>query len=437
MNNFYSFKINKKEALNFGKLSGDKNEIHTNNLAGHNSIFGTIVCHGVLVIFKFFKIINIKKKMREKEKFSINIDFKKHIIYDKPITFKFSNKNKQKNIYQLFQNKDLVAVININHAYTESFGKIKIITKSKKIKPTKKFNSFYEKLNIEPTMGLILSNLSKYTGNIYPGNNAIIKKININFNISKIKNKKNIIFKSELIDKRLPIIKNRLIYKNYTVNFETLIGPQLNINFRKPNKKILRLVKSIKDNVLILGSSSGIGFDLLNLLKLNKKVKIIATYYKNKIKTKGRNIIKKNVNIEKDLHFVRTIIKKYSPIIIYYFPTPKINIYSKNSQLLRMYKKYYLTYPLQILNFSKKYYVKFFYPSTSYINENKKLDYSKIKFKAEKKLFKFNVLKLKVNTLRISEINTKQNLSLIPKKLPNFRDILFNSRKAQNSVFFK
>ena len=36
--------------------------------------------------------------------------------------------------------------------------------------------------------------------------------------------------------KRLPIIKNRLIYKNYTVNFETLIGPQLNINFRKPNK---------------------------------------------------------------------------------------------------------------------------------------------------------------------------------------------------------
>ncbi len=43
MNNFYSFKINKKEALNFGKLSGDKNEIHTNNLAGHNSIFGTIV----------------------------------------------------------------------------------------------------------------------------------------------------------------------------------------------------------------------------------------------------------------------------------------------------------------------------------------------------------------------------------------------------------
>ena len=102
-----------------------------------------------------------------------------------------------------------------------------------------------------------------------------------------------------------------------------------------------------------------------------------------------------------------------------------------------MYKKYYLTYPLQILNFSKKYYVKFFYPSTSYINENKKLDYSKIKFKAEKKLFKFNVLKLKVNILRISEINTKQNLSLIPKKLPNFRDILFNSRKAQNSVFFK
>ena len=62
MNNFYSFTINKKEGLNFSKLSGDYNDIHTNNAVGHNSVFGTIVCHGVLVIFKFFKIINIKKK---------------------------------------------------------------------------------------------------------------------------------------------------------------------------------------------------------------------------------------------------------------------------------------------------------------------------------------------------------------------------------------
>jgi hypothetical protein len=437
MNNLRSFIIKRKEGLNFSNISGDRNKIHIDNLAGYNSIFGTTICHGVLVIFKFFKIINIKKEIKDKKKFSISIEFKKYAIYDIPISFKSLNKSSEKNIYRLFQNKELVAIININNTYKEIENKIKKATKSAKIIPSKKFDSFYNKLNIKTSLGIILSNLSKYAGNIYPGENSIIKKIDIEFNIFKKNTKKVILINSKLVDKRLPLIKNRLTFENYVVNFNTLIRPKLCINFKKPNDKILKLINTIKDNILILGASSGIGFDLLNLFKLNKKIKIVSTYYKNKIKVKGKNIIKKHVDIEKDLYLIRSIIKKYSPIRIYYFSTPKININSRNSHLLNLYKKYYLNYPAQILNFSKKYNVKFFYPSTSYLDVNKKSNYSKIKFKAENLLLNFKTDKVKVNTLRIPEINTKQNLSLIVKKLPNFRDILFNNKKIQNSVFFK
>ena len=124
MNNSNSYTIKRKEGLNFSKISGDRNKIHTDNLAGYNSIFGTTICHGVLVIFKFFKIINIKKKIKDKKKFSISIEFKKYVIYDIPISFKSLNKSAEKNIYHLFQNKELVAIININNTYKEIENKI-------------------------------------------------------------------------------------------------------------------------------------------------------------------------------------------------------------------------------------------------------------------------------------------------------------------------
>ena len=228
MNNFLSFIIKKEEGLNFSKISGDKNKIHIDNLIGYNSIFGSTICHGVLVIFKFFKIINIEKKIKEKEKFSIDIEFKKHIVYDAPITIKSLHKSYDF-FYHLLQKKEVVAIINITDDYKENTTKIERITKSKKITPNKKFNNFYKKLKMNPTLGMILSNLSRYVGTIYPGKNSIIKKINIEFNSFNNDNQKSIFFTSKLIDKRLPIIINRLKYNNYVVNFETLIRPKLDV----------------------------------------------------------------------------------------------------------------------------------------------------------------------------------------------------------------
>ena len=235
----------------------------------------------------------------------------------------------------------------------------------------------------------------------------------------------------------MPLIENKLKYKNYVINFETLLAPKLKINFNKPNTNFLQLINSIKENVLIIGASSGIGFDLLNLFKFNKRIKIIATYYKNPINIKGKNIIKKKLDVKQNLNLVNDIITKFNPLIIYYFPTPKIYAVNSGKKIINEYKNFYIDYPLKILRFSKNYPVKFFYPSTTYITDKKFLPYSKIKLKAENKILKIKSNKLKVNILKIDEINTKQNLSLIPRNLPNFRDFLFENEGIQKKVFFK
>ena len=66
MKTSFNFLITRKEGINFSKLSGDTNKIHINERTGYNSYFGFNICHGVLVLFKFFKIINIKNKIENK-----------------------------------------------------------------------------------------------------------------------------------------------------------------------------------------------------------------------------------------------------------------------------------------------------------------------------------------------------------------------------------
>ena len=114
-----------------------------------------------------------------------------------------------------------------------------------------------------------------------------------------------------------------LTYKNYRIEFETLIRPELKIKLTTPNKEILKEINLIKENILIIGASSGIGNDLLKLFLNNNKIKIIGTYYKNNIRENRKNLITKKLNIENDLKSIYDIIRKFYPIIIYYFILPK------------------------------------------------------------------------------------------------------------------
>ena len=66
------------------------------------------------------------------------------------------------------------------------------------------------------------------------------------------------------------------------------------------------------------------------------------------------------------------------------------------------------------------------------IDEKPKTFYSRIKLKAEKKLKLFK----NVHTIRIPEINTRQNLGLENKNLKNFRFYINSDYKLQKKVFF-
>ena len=83
--------------------------------------------------------------------------------------------------------------------------------------------------------------------------------------------------------KEFPLIANMLAYKNYNIEFKTMVRPVLKIKLGKLNKEILKEINLIKENILIIGASSGIGNDLFQLFTKNKNIKIIGTYYKNKI----------------------------------------------------------------------------------------------------------------------------------------------------------
>ena len=179
-----------------------------------------------------------------------------------------------------------------------------------------------------------------------------------------------------------------------------------------------------------------IGNDLMKLFLNNKKIKIISTYYKNKINENRKNLIVKKLNIETDLVAIYKIIKKFEPIIIYYFPTPKIFFNSINDKnLIELYKKYFIHIPIKIIKYASNFKSKFFYPSTTYHNASS--PYSLIKLKAEKKINKLKKLRTKINVLRIPGINTKQNLSLLGGKLPNFRDLMMKKKEVLNKVLFK
>jgi len=423
------FKILSSEGKFFSKLSGDDNQIHLDDLTGYNSIFGEKICHGSLVILKTFKIINLKKIINNSKRYSINIIFFKHFIYDQKI--KIIKKNYT---YKLIQQNQLAAeliILNKNKLSNYNLGKKKLSLKINK----KSFNRFY-KTNQNNELPMLLSNLTKYVGTIYPGKNSLIREININFNKKfKFNNHKTDIF-SKIADVRYPIINNKILFKNYFIEFATLERPIFKYKKSKIKKSIKKSIKKIKENILILGASSGIGFELLNIMKYNKKVKIFATYSMNKILIRQKNLQIKKINLNKSLYQIKKILNKLNSFIIYYFATPRINININNKKSLKMYKDFYIKYPLKILSFCKNKNVKFFYPSTIFIGKDNS-HYVKIKEEAEKKIIKLKSKKLIINILRIDEVNTKQNLSLVRKKLPSFIDLLNLNKKYQDKIFLK
>jgi hypothetical protein len=425
-----NFIIKKNDGILFSKISGDTNKIHLDENVGYNSLYGEKICHGSLVLIKSFQILNLNKLIKDKN--NIRIKFIKHFCYNKKITIK-SKILKNIIIFELIQSRDLRGFIEIKYSddmLNNVFNKV-----SKKFIPKKTITNYYEKINKMGTISMLLCSLTKYVGTIYPGENSIINEINIRINNSFIFNKNFIHIYSKKLDKRIPLILNKLTFGKYNIEFNTSERPVFNSKLSKINNHIKKKVNAIKENVLIIGASSGIGFDVLNILKINKKIKIFATYNNNKIHINNKNIFKVKIDLTRDIHQIKKILKENGPLTIYYFATPKINIGLNNKNEKSLYKNFYIDFPLKIISMAKNIKINFFYPSTTFIEVKNNSHYAQVKKLGESILKKMKSKNLKINICRISEINTKQNLSLIPKKLPNFRDLL-NSNRLYQSLFF-
>ena len=272
------FKIYEEDGRKYSSLSGDNNKIHINKIFGYNSIFGEMICHGTLIVTKIFEIINLKKKIRNKNKFSLKIEFLKHFKYNSEISI-----IKKNNKYDVFQEKQKKLEIKIKY-YNDlntcnSFKKkYNLRFKNKIINKDKKINDIM----------VLLNNISKYVGTIYPGEHSIIREININFNKTKYLYNKKIEIFSQKIDSRLPIINNKLNYNHFIISFQTLERPEIKKKINISYKALENKIKKIKYNALIIGGSQGIGRDITNILKHNSSIFKIVTYNKNKIFSKKK-----------------------------------------------------------------------------------------------------------------------------------------------------
>ncbi len=415
-----NIKITLNDGKKFSKISGDLNRIHLKNVEGHNSIFGEIICHGCLVIKKFLNKINFFNNI-SKDIFSVQIIFKKHFSYNKKILIR-----KYRKKYILNQDNINRAEINIING---NYIKYKNLERRKIFKLKNKFEN-----NIKKEINLSLNNLSKYVGNIYPGKNSAIREISINFN-KNYNFGNNFKVYSKNLSKKYPIINNKLTFRNLLIEFETINRKSLKIKKIKPSYKIINIVKKINSNILIIGASSGIGNEVLNLLKNNKKIKIFGTYYKNKI-ANSKNLKFFKFDINKPNKKVDKLLKKLINGYIYYFATPKIDITNNNAKQTSVYKKYYIHYPLELLKKIKNYNINFFYPSSILTKNPKKNSYAMVKKNAEK-ILKINFPNYSLNILHIEAINTKQNLSsLHENKYPQFIELLNKNLEYQKKIFF-
>ena len=322
--------LNIEDNKKFSKKSGDKNKIHINEAYAKKFFIKKPIAHGANVLIKAFKHKNF---LRNKFNY-LEIIFKDFI-----------------NINEKFNIKLRKNYLLIEGLYST---KIEIL---KKLKKKKKFLEEKQIINE-------LYFISKYVGNISPGPDSLIQRIKF---ISSKTHYKEKIIKKRKINNQVIIIN--YYYKNLITEIIALkLHPykQKSVNNFFKNKKLIESIKNKK--IIICGKNSDLGNFLYNT-NLKKICKI-------------KSLSSKNIN-KKYLHYN---LKQFKPDFIFYFFSPKI-IHGKTKKIFDNYVDIYLNIPKKIFLITSKYKSNFkiFYPSTIFIEDQKKFKYLKSYIDAKKR----------------------------------------------------
>ncbi len=350
-------KLNIEDNKKFSKKSGDKNKIHIDIEHAKKFFIKKPIVHGANVVIKAFQ----QKKFIKKKLSFLEIYFKDFININEE--FKIFSKKNHILIKGLYGNK---IEIYKNFFHTKSLLNEKEIIK-----------------------GLMF--ISRYVGNVSPGQNSLIQQI-------KFRNTEKA-FSSRIIKKR-KINKNVTIitycYKNLIAEVTALkLQPyknQVSKNFIK-NKKIIKLIKNKK--IIIFGKNSDLGnFLFKSNLKKFCKITLVSS---------------KNLTMES----LEVNLKKIKPDFIFYFFSPKI-INGNNKKIYQNYLNTYFNIPKKIFFIASKYKksVRIFYPSTIFINESQKYKYLRSYIDAKKKSENEFKKKIYINNFfvtRLPQLKTRSN----------------------------
>jgi hypothetical protein len=426
--------ISKRESVRFSKITKDKNPIHIDKQVGLDSVFKKNICHGVLLILKILnKINNIQPFLSCN--YSVFIKFIKPIFFDEKILINYRHNFSEYNFIAK-QNNQKICEIKIKDKNNKNINMQNFNFYKKNRKFFFKFRniSVYKFRNELKNLQNLLCNISFYVGMIKPGKNGILNSIEIN-KFNAIQNKfSQISINTKKIDRRYNLYNNELIYKKYIARFVSSERPEYKIVKHKNNKKLKKIINKVCKDVIIISGSSGLGESFLNIIKDNKKIKIISTYSKQKPKKNLRkNILFKKISFPKDLLKLIKIIKKLNYPYVFYFTSPSIN-FGKNLSAKNkiLYKQIFVKIPVKILYHLNRNISKFIYPSTTNIDYNINATYSKVKLEAEKELKKFSSCYIH----RFDKLYSKNTVSLYNYNIINIQKLL-NQKPELLYKFFK
>ena len=269
-------KIIKKDIINFSKLSGDTNPIHTNQNYAKKMGFGNLVAHGMLTESFISSIIGNKLPGPGSLWAEKQIKFLKIVRENDIITFK----SKITEIHE----KNNLAIIDIK-AYNQfkelvfdSLNKV-ILSKDIKIKGLKKNNQIFvgkKLIKVRKKLAIILgasggigiavtNKLLKKNFNVialYRSDNTELKKlskINKNLHIHNLdlNNKSSIIEFIKIIKKNYPThFINCYSPKIYPVNFDKITNEDFDHYFDKSLKNIFLLIKECVKRFKVIGEGN-------------------------------------------------------------------------------------------------------------------------------------------------------------------------------------